>query len=61
MSRAHKNECPGGAGQVVNLFAKYATDFIGIAARITSADTGLYLLFVVLLIQAVLTRLWGIL
>jgi len=57
---AHKNECPGGAGQVVKTLSKRTIDFIAIVARVTSIDVAFTLLW--LTIGAQLTLLiWEVL
>ena len=53
MSAAHKNECRGGARQVVKTISKYATDFIAATARYASANPEFCFMFVVLTVQCV--------
>jgi hypothetical protein len=58
---AHKNECRGGARQVVKTLTKYAADFIARAASFATADSGYLVLCVVLLAQVVLMAFAGVL
>ena len=58
MSAAHKNECRGGARQVVKTLSKYATDFIAATARYASANTEFCIMFMVLTVQCV-AIVWG--
>lgn len=57
MSAAHKNECPGGAGQVVQTISKRAADFMGTCARLTSAVGTFPLASAAVALQAILMRL----
>ncbi len=59
MSAAHKNECRGGARQVVKTISKYATDFIAATARYASANTAFCIMFVMLVVQCVVL-VWGL-
>ncbi len=60
MSAAHKNECRGGARQVVKTISKYATDFIAATARYASANTEFCIIFLVLTLQFA-AIVWGVL
>lgn len=53
MSTAHKNECRGGARQVVKTISKRTIDFIAAAARYASVNNGFNVLFLVLALQFV--------
>jgi hypothetical protein len=61
MHAAHKNECRGGARQIVETFSKYTADFTARAARFATADSCYLLLCVVVLAQAALMFVWGVL
>ena len=62
MSADHKNESPVSAGQFVKTLTNYATNFIARCAISAScADAGLYVAFAVVLLQAVLVAVWGVL
>lgn len=58
MSTAHKNECPGRAGQVVKTLSKRTVDFIARAARYATVNGGFNILFLVLALQFV-AMVWG--
>jgi len=58
MNTAHKNECPGGAGQVVKTLSKRTVDFIARAARFATVNAEFNILFLVLALQFVLI-VWG--
>lgn len=60
MSRAHKNESPGGAGQFAKSIKSYATYFIAICKRIATDDLTLYLACVLVSIGAAVVVLWGV-
>lgn len=47
--------------QPVKTPTKYATDFIARCIMFASADAGLYVAFAVVLLQAVLMVVWGVL
>ena len=53
MSAAHKNECRGGARQVVKTLSKYATDFIAYAGRLVNTNPEFSFLVLVLTLQFV--------
>jgi len=55
---AHKNECPGGAGQVVKTITNRIADFIFAVACLTSIDVALALVWLSLGAQAALL-VWG--
>ena len=68
MSTAHKNECRGGARQVVKTLSKYAGDFIARWALFASGfylnkgiDPVLCAAFALVLLQAVVMAVWGML
>lgn len=58
MSAAHKNECRGGARQVVKKLSKRFADFIFAVACLTSIDVALVLVWLSLGAQAALL-IWG--
>jgi len=58
MSAAHKNECPGGAGQVVKTLSKRIADFIAAVACLTSIDVAFALLWLTIGAQVALL-IWG--
>jgi len=60
MKAAHKNECPGGAGQVAKTIKSIAIDFIAICTWCASASDGVAVLGFILLVQVVLLS-WGLL
>ena len=61
MSRIKQNGLTAGNSQPVKSLSNYATYFIARCANFASADAGLRLAVVVVLLQAVLMAAWGML
>jgi hypothetical protein len=58
MSAAHKDECRGGARQVVKAISKRTVDCIAAAIRYATVNGGFNILFLVLALQFV-ALVWG--
>ena len=61
MDAPQGNGLEAARNQPAKTLTKYATDFIARCTIIASADAGLYVAFAVVLLQAALMVVWGVL